>query len=91
MSDIKSYNIELSVFLNKKSIYNDFVKSSVFIYENCMSEAYCCASEIIDRLKKIANCVSLKVSIKISSQKPWLYTLEDSTNIGIIKRQIQDI
>ena len=86
MSDIKSYNIELSVFLNKKSIYNGSVKSSVFIYENCMSEAYCYASEAADRLKKIADCVSLEASIKVDSQKLWLYTLKDSTDMSIIKR-----
>ena len=88
MSDIKPYNIKLSVFLSKKSIYNGFVKSSVFIYENCMSEAHCYTSEAADRLKKIADCVSLKTSIKVGLQKPWLYTLKDSINMGIIERQI---
>ena len=86
MSDIKSYNIKLSIFLNKKSIYNDSVKSSVFIYKNCMSKAYCYTSEAADRLKKIADCISLKVSIKIGLQKLWLYTLKNSTDINIIKR-----
>ena len=88
MPDIKPYNIELSVFLDKKSIYNGSVKSSVFIYKNCMSEAHHCAFKAADRLKKIADCVSLKTSIKIGSQKPWLYTLKDSTDMGIIERQI---
>ena len=88
MSDIKSYNVKLSVFLSKKSIYNDSVKSSVFIYENCMSKVYYYASEAADRLKKIADCVSLEASIKVGSQKPWLYTLKDSIDMGIIKRQI---
>ena len=86
ISDIKPYNVKLSVFLNKKLIYNDSVKSSVFIYENCMSKAHYYASEAADRLKKIADCISLKASIKISSQKLWLYTLEDSTDISIIER-----
>ena len=86
MSDIKSYNVKLSIFLGKKLIYNDSVKSSVFIYENCMSEAHCYTFKTADRLKKIADCVSLEASIKINSQKPWLYTLKDSTDMNIIKR-----
>ena len=86
MPDIKSYNIKLSIFLDKKSIYNGFFKSSVFIYKNCMSKAYHHAFKATNRLKKIADCVSLEVSIKVSSQKPWLYTLEDSIDMGIIER-----
>ena len=86
MSDIKLYNVKLSIFLNKKLIYNGSVKSSVFIYENCMSKAHCYASEITDRLKKIANCISLKASIKIGLQKSWLYTLKDSIDMSIIER-----
>ena len=91
MPDIKPYNVELSILLDKKSIYNDSVKSSVFIYENCMSEAHCYAFKTADRLKKIADCVFLKASIKIGSQKSWLYTLKDNTDMDIIERWIQDI
>ena len=69
MSDIKSYNIKLSVFLSKKSIYNSSVKSSVFIYENCMSKAHYHTFEVADRLKKIADCISLEASIKVDLQK----------------------
>ena len=86
ISDIKPYNIKLSIFLDKKSIYNDSVKSSVFIYENCINKAHYYASETADRLKKIADCISLKASIKVNSQKPWLYTLKDSTDMSIIER-----
>ena len=86
MSDIKSYNVKLSIFLGKKLIYNDSVKSSVFIYENCMSEAHCYAFKTANRLKKIADCISLKASIKVDSQKLWLYTFKNSTDIDIIKR-----
>ena len=86
MSDIKPYNVELSIFLSKKLIYNDSVKSSVFIYENCMSEAYCYTFKTADRLKKIADYISLKASIKISLQKSWLHTLKDSTDMSIIER-----
>ena len=88
MPDIKPYNIKLSILLNKKSIYNNSVKSSVFIYENYMSKAHHYAFKAADRLKKIADCVSLKISIKVDLQKPWLYTLKDSTDMSIIKRQI---
>ena len=86
MPDIEPYNVELSIFLGKKLIYNDSVKSSVFIYENCMSEVYYHAFKAANRLKKIADCVSLKASIKVSLQKPWLYTLEDSIDMNIIER-----
>ena len=69
MSDIKSYNVKLSIFLNKKLIYNDSVKSLIFIYENYMSKAYYHTFKTTNRLKKIANYISLKISIKISLQK----------------------
>jgi hypothetical protein len=62
----KAYNIKLSVFLDKNLIYYSTIKSSTFLYKECINQAYCRASKVASRCKKNAECVSLKASIKNS-------------------------
>lgn len=56
-----------------------------------MEDAHCRAPDAAERLKKKAEHRSIEASIKIGSQKPLLWTLEDSIDLAIVEERVQDL
>jgi hypothetical protein len=74
--------------LDKRTIYNTQIKSSRLNFENEEIDACCRALEVADRLKKNAEWRSFKASVKLSLQKPWLWTLKDGGDWTIVNGRV---
>jgi hypothetical protein len=70
------YSLETSVVLGKKAIYYIYTSSASFNFDKFSDSARQRASEAANKLKKSAECIIFKASVKTGTQKPRLFTIE---------------